>query len=179
MEVQGDNKKGYKDAVQFEKVEVDVTERPVDDFDADSVHKPAPPSKFLEVQSAVDDEEDDVNMPAETFRAYVIGIFFTLIASAVSNICELREQPLVVESTVVQLIALPIGRFWGKYIPDIKIGFGRWSFRLSPGQFTVKEHALITAMANVGAGYPPYAVGLIIVQLVKYGISHVLNRRCN
>lgn len=166
-----DHNNREKDTVQFEKVEVDITERPVGDVETDSAHKPVPKSKFLEVQSAVDDEEDDVNMSAETFRAYVIGVFFTLLASAVSNVCELREQPLVVDSSVVQLVALPIGRWWGRYIPDKRIGFGKWSFRLNPGPFTVKEHALITAMANVGAGWPPYAVGLVIVQMVKYGSS--------
>lgn len=156
-----------KDEFQSDKVEVNVTETSLPDAESESLAKPPLQSKYLEVQSAVDDEEDDFTMPAETFRAYTIGIIFTLIASAISNVTDHREQPLYVDPAIIQLIAYPVGRFWGKYFPDIRIGFGRMSFRLNPGPFTVKEHTLITAMANVGV-YPPYAVGLIIVQINKY-----------
>ena len=54
---------------------------------------------------------------------------------------------------VAQLISFPIGRAWAKFVPNVKI-FG---VSLNPGPFTVKEHVLITIMANVGAG-SAYAV---------------------
>ena len=150
------------------KVKFDETTIQVTDLERDSGQEQE--DEYLEVRSAVD-LTDDVNMPAETFRAYAIGILFTCIGAAVSNVTDLREQPLVIDSGVVQLISLPIGKFWARYMPDIRVGFGRWSFKLNPGPFTIKEHALIVIMANVGVGWPPYAVGLLIVQLKKFGIS--------
>jgi len=164
-------RKLQKDNFEVDKVEVNVTETALQDVETESVKQSPLRSKYIEVQSAVDDEEDDFTMPAETFRAYAIGIIFTLIASAISNVTDHREQPLCIDPAIIQLIAYPVGRFWGKYFPDIRIGFGRMSFKLNPGPFTVKEHTLITAMANVGV-FPPYAVGLIIVQINKYGSHH-------
>ena len=127
----------------------------------------------LELRSAVE-VADDVSMPAETFRAYAIGIFFTFIGAAISNITDLREQPLVIDPSMVQLLSLPVGRLLARWIPDIRVGFGKWSFRTNPGPFTLKEHALIVIMANVGCGYPPYAAGLLIVQMGKFSNSSCL-----
>lgn len=124
-------------------------------------------SEFLEVQAGAV-LEDDETMIAETFRAYVIGVALTTLGAAVSNITDLRELPLAVEPVIIQLIALPIGRLWARVMPAMKVPLGRLSFSLNPGPFTVKEHTLITMMANVGVGQPPYCMGLIIVQIMKY-----------
>lgn len=47
---------------------------------------------------------------------------------------------------VAQLLSFPIGRLWARVVPNVTV-FG---VRLNPGPFTVKEHVLITIMANVG-----------------------------
>lgn len=46
-------------------------------------------------------------------------------------------------------------RLWARFVPQIKI-FG---LSLNPGPFTIKEHVIITIMANVGSG-SAYAVCL-------------------
>lgn len=43
----------------------------------------------------------------------------------------------------------------------------KFQFRLNPGPFNVKEHVLITIMANCGAG-TAYAVDIIVIQRVFY-----------
>ena len=146
---------------------ITILEKPAD-IETDSLpDKNELQSEFLEVRAAVD-LEDNVNMPAETFRAYTIGILFTLLGAIASNITSLREQPLVVSASIVQLVSLPVGRLWAKLMPDKTLTMGKYSLRLNPGPFTIKEHTLITVMANVGVGYPPYAVDLVLVQIAKY-----------
>jgi len=131
------------------------------------VAEDAEQSKYMEVRAGTD-LDDDPTMPAETFRAYTIGIILTVIGASISNVTELREEPLVVDSGLLTLIALPIGRWWARWMPKARIGFGKWSFQLNPGTFTVKEHTLICVMASVGAGSGPYAISLIAVQMVKF-----------
>jgi OPT oligopeptide transporter protein len=150
-----------------DEIDIMVTEKPGDienDFEKDEIKLQ---SDFVEVRAAAE-IGDDENMPAETFRAYAIAIILTVLGATTSNITDLREEPLIIDSAIVQLISLPIGRLWAKYMPVKTIGFGRWSFQLNPGPFTIKEHTLIVIMANVGTGWPPYAVGLIIMSMVKY-----------
>jgi OPT family oligopeptide transporter len=140
------------------------------DVELDPVRNEA---EFLEVQAGtvIDDDE---TMVAETFRAYFIGIILTGLGAVISNITSLREEPLTVEPSIIQLVALPIGRLWARWMPVVKVPLGPWSLNLNPGPFTVKEHTLITMMANVGVGYPPYCIDLIIAQIMKYGISFFL-----
>lgn len=54
-------------------------------------------------------------------------------------------------------------RVWARYVPRVKI-FG---MALNPGPFTIKEHVIITVMANVGSGsayavsHPVYTLSLM------------------
>ena len=154
----------------LDKIVVAVNENHADPENDSIDKKPVLQSKYLEVRSAVE-VIDDVNMPAETFRAYVIGILLCALGSVCSNITENRQQPLVVEPAVVQLVCFPIGKLWAKYMPHKTVSLGRWSFKLNPGAFTIKEHALIVVMANVSCGWAPYGIGLIVVQVVKYSCA--------
>ena len=54
---------------------------------------------------------------------------------------------------MAQLISFPLMRLWARAMPQVKI-FG---IQLNPGPFTIKEHVIITIMANVGSG-SAYAV---------------------
>jgi hypothetical protein len=156
-----------QDITKSDKVAVTITEKARDEEES-LEDEGIVQSKFLEVQSGVDSGDDDVEMPAETFRAYTLGLSLTLLAASISNITDLRQQPLWVDPGIVQLVAMPLGRWWAKYIPDKTVSLGKWSFKLNPGPFNVKEHTLIVAMANVGT-QPPYVVGLILAQMTKFG----------
>ena len=54
-------------------------------------------------------------------------------------------------------------RLWARAVPQVKV-FG---IQLNPGPFTIKEHVIITIMANVGSG-SAYATDIVAVQRVYY-----------
>ena len=49
---------------------------------------------------------------------------------------------------ISQLVSLPIGKAWARYVPNVTI----FTMELNPGPFTVKEHVVITIMASVVSG---------------------------
>lgn len=60
-----------------------------------------------------------------------------------------REQPsLSIGYTVAQILVHPLGRAWASAFPDCKIGYGRFSFRLNPGPWNMKEHGLIALVSR-------------------------------
>lgn len=168
-----------KDTEHIEKTVVRDAEKAGDGDDGtEEAVDPGLESRFLEVRSAAV-EEDDITMIAETFRAYAIGILLCGAAAAISDLADWREEPMVIDSSLVQLVALPIGKGWARYMPKWKIGTKKYFFNLNPGPFTIKEHTLIVAMANVATGYPPYALGLLISQITKYSnpFLHIVDKR--
>jgi OPT family small oligopeptide transporter len=65
------------------------------------------------------------------------------------------------------LIAFPAGRLTEKILPSWEVPLGRFSFNLNPGRFNVKEHVLITVMANAAATSFD-AIDIIVVQKLYY-----------
>jgi hypothetical protein len=63
------------------------------------------------------------------------------------------------------LLSLPICQAWARYLPNISF-FG---IPLNPGPFTIKEHVIITIMANVGAE-PAYAVSVAPTWQIMSGL---------
>ena len=51
------------------------------------------------------------------------------------------------------LMSFPMGMLWARCVPNVTL-FG---LELNPGPFTVKEHVVVTIMANVASNYA-YAV---------------------
>ena len=68
---------------------------------------------------------------------------------------------------VAQLLSYPLGTAWARFVPKVKV-FG---ISINPGQFTVKEHVLITVMGTVGAT-SAYATDIIAVQRVFYNQNY-------
>lgn len=105
----------------------------------------------------------DIDMPVDTIRAWVIGAFMCTIVAACNVLLNLRATPVTITSTVVQLVAYPIGCAWAKYIPNREWNvFGR-KLELSPGPFNVKEHTIITMMTAAGSQYS-YAISILLAQ---------------
>lgn len=82
---------------------------------------------------------------------------------------ELTTQPsLTMGYVVAQLLVFPIGKGWARFLPDWRIGFGRFSFRLNPGPFTIKEHAVIVICVSL-TSTPAYAMpALVAIQSDVY-----------
>jgi 4-amino-4-deoxy-L-arabinose transferase-like glycosyltransferase len=78
----------------------------------------------------------------------VFGLLFTCLLSFVNQFFWYRTSPLFVGTLVAQLLTYPLGKTMAKILPTRKFQIYRWSFSLNPGPFTMKEHCIITAMAN-------------------------------
>ncbi|KAI9818049.1 MAG: hypothetical protein M1827_000673 [Pycnora praestabilis] len=108
-------------------------------------------SPYPEVRAAVRNY-DEPDLPANTLRAWCIGMLLATIGSAVNMLFSMRAPAIVISSLVAQLISYPIGCAWAMVMPNhIFNTFGfEWSFNRGP--FNMKEHTLITIMANATFG---------------------------
>ncbi|KIO27853.1 hypothetical protein M407DRAFT_22904 [Tulasnella calospora MUT 4182] len=117
-------------------------------------------SPYPEVRAAVANT-DDPTMPTNTFRMWFLGIIFTIFIAAMNQFFYLRS------ALVAQLIALPAGKLLERILPTRQwTAFGyTWSF--NPGPWNIKEHTLVTVMANVVSG-GAYATDIIAAQRTFY-----------
>ncbi|PRP85852.1 hypothetical protein PROFUN_06126 [Planoprotostelium fungivorum] len=124
-------------------------------------------SPYSEV-AAVVPNTDDPNIPVLTVRAICIGLLFTLLLSFINMFFYYRTYPVIVTGLVAQLLSYPLGKLWAKTIPKREFTtFGKtWTF--NPGEFTMKEHVVITTMAN--ASYQSaYIVDVYAIKKIFYG----------
>ncbi|KAK5805807.1 hypothetical protein VI817_000065 [Penicillium citrinum] len=100
-------------------------------------------SPFPEVRAVVQ-PIDDRSLPVNTLRMWTIGLIFTIVGSGLNQFFSLRQPSVTISALVTQLLAFPLGCGWAKWMP---LG------RLNPDRhFNIKEHGLITIMANVSIG---------------------------
>ncbi|CAG7854939.1 Sexual differentiation process protein isp4 [Serendipita indica DSM 11827] len=111
-------------------------------------------SPYVEVRAVVS-PTDDPNEACSTVRSWTIGIILACFGALINQLFSLRQPSIYVDQIVAQLLAYPLGKYWGEWMPSF----------INPGKFTRKEHMLITVMANVSfdVGYSGY---IIVVQLV-------------
>ncbi|KAJ6784825.1 hypothetical protein PWT90_06805 [Aphanocladium album] len=122
-------------------------------------------SPYPEVRAAVPPTDED--MPVDTIRAWVIGGILCTIVSACNVLLSMRRTPISISSTVVQLVAYPIGCAWASFVPAKTFRvFGR-TFELNPGPFNVKEHTIITMMTAAGSAIS-YAFDILLAQEIFY-----------
>ncbi|KAJ4858021.1 OPT oligopeptide transporter protein domain-containing protein [Trichoderma breve] len=128
-------------------------------------------SPFPEVQAAVRNYDEE--MPANTIRAWAIGLFLVTICGGMNMLFHLRSPAISISTIVAQFLAYPIGRLWSLTMPQrIFMTFGvRWS--LNPGPFNVKEHVVVTVM-SFGWGFQ-----LLLTwtsTMIGYGIAGISRR---
>jgi OPT family small oligopeptide transporter len=131
-----------------------------------------PPSKKLDLEEKALEEEIEDNspypevgaavsnlvdrsLPVDTFRAWFIGIVFAFAGAFLNQFFAIRYPYVNIGGLAAQLIAYPFGIFFAYALPK---GF------LNPGPFNVKEHTLITIMANVSFG-SAYATDILVTQI--------------
>ncbi|GJN67455.1 small oligopeptide transporter, OPT family [Purpureocillium lilacinum] len=122
-------------------------------------------SPYPEVRSSI--PPIDVDVPCNTIRSWTIGALLCTIVAGCNILLTLRRSPISIGSTVVQLIAYPLGTGWAKYMPaaTFKV-FGR-TFELNPGPFNIKEHTIITIMTAAGSSVS-YSIDILLAQEVFY-----------
>ncbi|CAH9086090.1 unnamed protein product [Cuscuta europaea] len=117
-------------------------------------------------------ETDDTTLPVMTFRAWFLGLTSCVILIFLNTFFIYRTQPLSISAILMQIAVLPVGRFMAATLPEGKFTvFGRWSFTLNPGPFNIKEHAIITVMANCGVspgGGDAYSIGAVTIMKAYY-----------
>ncbi|RMJ25793.1 oligopeptide transporter [Aspergillus sp. HF37] len=114
-------------------------------------------SPFPEVRAVVR-PVDDASLPCDTVRMWTIGLVFTIIGSGLNQFFSLRQPSVTISALVAQLVAFPVGCAWARWMP---LGW------LNPDRhFNIKEHALITIMANVSFGSA--AATQVIEAMVKF-----------
>ena len=121
-------------------------------------------SPYPEVRAAVP-STDDPTLPQNTIRAWVIGLILTTVGCGMNMSFSFHSPSFAITTFVTSILAWPIGNFWAWIVPDWKI-FGA---SLNPGPFNVKEHTIITIMANVSFGTgAAYATDILLAQNMFY-----------
>ncbi|EIM86112.1 OPT oligopeptide transporter [Stereum hirsutum FP-91666 SS1] len=116
-------------------------------------------SPFPEVAACVP-VTDDHTLEVNTFRMWVLVTVFVILFSGVNMFFSLRYPSLTLNYVVAQLLVFPVGRLWER-LPTWRVGFGQWTFRINPGRFHVKEHAIIVICVNLTAT-TAYAMGSLV-----------------
>lgn len=121
-----------------------------------------------QVRAAVRNYDED--LPANTIRAWTIGLFLTTIGAGINCLFSLRNPSIAISTFAIQLVSFPIGRGWDAVMPNRQYNIRGLKFNLNPGKFNFKEHAIIICMANAAyAGTAIYATDVLISQKVFYG----------
>jgi hypothetical protein len=109
-------------------------------------------SPYEEVRAAVRNTDD--GSVANTLRAWILGMLFITVIAGINMFLSMRQPAITVPTVVVILLVYPIGELWARIVPMKKFRtFGiDWTF--NPGPWTIKEHTVVTLMANVTSGYP-------------------------
>ncbi|SNX86611.1 probable oligopeptide transporter [Melanopsichium pennsylvanicum] len=123
-------------------------------------------SPYPEVRASVSNI-DDTEMPVNTLRMWFISFLLTIVAAGANMFFSLRYPAPTFTSTIVLLVAYPIGKFLA-YVMPIRVWtlphwLGGKEFSLNPGIYNIKEHALTAIMASI-AIVTAYSFNVIIVQ---------------
>lgn len=110
-------------------------------------------SPYSEVRAVVDNT-DDPSTPCSTIRAWVIGLFFSVILAFINQLFSIRQPSISIEANVAQLLAYPLGKAWEKLVPNYEFTMFGTRHSLNPGPFNKKEHMLIAIMANTAKSLP-------------------------
>ncbi|KAJ6537332.1 OPT oligopeptide transporter [Mycena sp. CBHHK59/15] len=95
--------------------------------------------------------EDDPSTPVLTWRFFLLSGAFTALGAWLTQMGFFRTTYVPYSIYFVQIGSLYVGKLMAASLPSKKIGFGRFTFDLNPGPFSVKEHVAIVLAANTGA----------------------------
>lgn len=112
---------------------------------------------------------DDPTLPCLTFRTWFLGIISCGVLAFLNQFFGYRQNALYVSSVIAQIVVLPLGRMMEASLStkQRRLLGTKWSFSLNPGPFNMKEHVLITILANAGSS-GVYAVGIITIVKAFY-----------
>lgn len=148
-------------------------------------------SPFPEVRASVSNI-DDPEMPAMTFRMWIVGLSLCMLSAALNVFFNFRSPAPSVVPNVLLLLGYPMGKGLSFLLPirTYRIPLPRWpawmkkktadsssmdfpspppsfTFSLNPGPWNIKEHGLVFIMGNVAIS-SPYAINAIVVSEIYY-----------
>ncbi|PNY27491.1 Sexual differentiation process protein isp4 [Tolypocladium capitatum] len=123
-------------------------------------------SPYAEVRAVVDNT-DDPAMLASTIRAWVLGVFFSVVLASINQLFSIRQPSITIDTNIAQLLAFPLGKAWERWMPryEFTIPFIGIKINLNPGRFNKKEHMLIAIMAHTSKSLP-YSNNLVWIQIL-------------
>ena len=95
--------------------------------------------------------EDDPTIPVLTFRYFILSIIFIIPGAFIDTMNSFRTTSAAYSIFFVQIASHWCGKWLARILPNKQVGFGRLSFNLNPGPWSIKATALITITANSGA----------------------------
>ncbi|KAF2740087.1 OPT family small oligopeptide transporter [Polyplosphaeria fusca] len=121
-------------------------------------------SPYESVRAAV--KNTDSGEPANTVRAWVLGLLSITIASGTNMFLSMRSPAINFPSIIVLLVVFPCGVLWAQVMPTTQFQtFGiRWT--LNTGPFNIKEHAVISLMSGISINYA-YATDALLALIGK------------
>ncbi|XP_047317646.1 oligopeptide transporter 3-like [Impatiens glandulifera] len=148
------------------------TKPPIHDSAADNLngHETEGTCSIEEVRLVVP-ETDDPSLPVMTFRTWFLGLLSCIILIFLNTFFIFRTQPLTISAILMQIVVLPIGKFMANTLPTRRFTVLGWNFTLNPGPFNMKEHVVITVMANCGVSFgggDAYSIGAITIMKAFY-----------
>uniref|UniRef100_A0A060SX18 ARAD1A01166p n=1 Tax=Blastobotrys adeninivorans TaxID=409370 RepID=A0A060SX18_BLAAD len=124
-------------------------------------------SPYPEVRAAVPNI-DNPALPQNTIRMWTLGLLMTTIGSGLNVLFSLHAPTFALSPFVSSVLSWPLGRLWERVVPNVSV-FG---IPLNPGKFNLKEHALVTIMANVSFGSgAAYLTEVVTALRYFYGIN--------
>jgi OPT family small oligopeptide transporter len=127
-------------------------------------------SEYVEAAVRVEDGGE----PANTLRAWILGLFFVTITGGVNMLLSMRSPAVSIPAVVTQLLAYPVGCFWARIMPARKFNTYGVVWSLNPGPFNIKEHTVVTLMASVTYGYA-YSTDALLALQAKSLYNHPLD----
>ena len=86
--------------------------------------------------------------PSRTFADWQLRRAF------INQFFSIRQPGITVTANVAQLLAFPAGKLLEAVLPTREVTTFGYAWSLNPGKFNLKEHMVITIMANVGFALP-------------------------
>ncbi|GAA5921817.1 hypothetical protein JCM1841_005552 [Sporobolomyces salmonicolor] len=148
------------------------------DYQTDGVYEEEEDSPYPEVRASVSNI-DDPEMPVLTFRAWLIGLLFCIVISALNAFFNLRYPAPLITPIITQVLSYPVGKLLARLLPITSWPLPRWMrrigfpemFSFNPGPFNIKEHAVLVIMANISTS-PAFGVNFLLVSDRFYGIDN-------
>lgn len=131
-------------------------------------------SPYPEVR-AVCEPYDDVLIPCETVRVYILGIFWCGVGVFINTFFHDRQPKIDLDPAVVQLLLYPSGLFLQTVLPDRSITIRSTTISLNPGPWTYKEQMLATIFYSVLSGISYVAYMITAQKLERFYGNHWIN----